>query len=278
VVHALLRRWTGGAPVELERSAVYRFHARLAERFSVGRVFLAGDAAHVTPPFAGQGLVAGLRDAANLAWKLAAVIARRASSTLLESYTAERRPHAAETIRMARRIGRLVMPGSRPEALALHGIVRLLELLPPTRGLFGELELKPASGGFGQGLVAHAEQVKPSDDVLGDGFCLVGLGVDPSAHLDDDARARWRAVGGRILQITHRGQRVDRGACTERCEDLTGRFLGSSASLGRVAIVRPDRMLLRAAPAQHTGELVDEALALLAVPSATLQHRSGVTS
>jgi 3-(3-hydroxy-phenyl)propionate hydroxylase len=275
VVHALLRRWTRGAPVELERVAVYRFHARLADRFSVGRVFLAGDAAHLTPPFAGQGLVSGLRDAANLAWKLAAVVARRAAPTLLRTYDAERRPHAKATIDLARFMGRLVMPTSAPRALAVHGAMRLLDAFPPTRGYFRELGVKPASGAFGQGLVAHAGQVKPSDDVLGDGFVLVGLGVDPSAHLDDEARARWRAIGGRFVAITHRGQRVDRHAReprSERCEDLTGRFLGSSASLGRVVVVRPDRGVLREAPLSAIDELVDETLAVLEVPRATLER------
>ena len=74
-----LRRWVGGADVRIERKAVYRFHARARRRFSKGRVFLAGDAAHITPPFVGQGLVAGLRDVANLAWKLACVVQGRAS-------------------------------------------------------------------------------------------------------------------------------------------------------------------------------------------------------
>jgi 3-(3-hydroxy-phenyl)propionate hydroxylase len=291
VVHELLRPWTRGAPVELERVAVYRFHARLADRFSVGRVFLAGDAAHLTPPFAGQGLVAGLRDAANLAWKLAAVVHRGASADILESYNLERRPHAAATIDMARLLGRLVMPGNRFQALVVHGVVRLLELLPLTRRWFGELEIKPVNGAraglfrarkgdrqragtaFGQGLVDHAGQVKLSDDVLGDGLCLVGLGVDPVDYLGDDAIARWRAVGGRVLQIAHRGQPLGGAPPGDeprrRCEDLTGRFLASSRELGRVVVVRPDRMVMCVGRVEDADRLVDEALGLLGVPAAT---------
>jgi 3-(3-hydroxy-phenyl)propionate hydroxylase len=286
-----LRPWTRGAPVELERVAVYRFHARLVDRFSVGRVFLAGDAAHLTPPFAGQGLVAGLRDAANLAWKIAAVVDGRASPAILESYTGERRPHAAATIKLARLMGRLVMPGNPAQAVVAHGLARLLDLFPPTRRLFGELEIKPVNGArhglfrarpgdrlrpgraFAQGLVVHAGQVKPSDDVLGDGWCLVGFGVDPADALGDAARARWQTLGGRCVQITHRGQRLNLGARAERCEDVTGRFLAASRSLGRVAVIRPDRMVLCEGPAQQSAQLVDETLALLAVPAATLRQR-----
>ena len=78
-VRELLSPWVSADDIEIERTAVYRFHARTVERFQQGRVFLAGDAAHITPPFAGQGLVAGLRDALNLCWKLAWVLRGRAA-------------------------------------------------------------------------------------------------------------------------------------------------------------------------------------------------------
>src|SRR5512141_1672962 len=73
-----------------ERHVVYRFQARWVEQWRQGRVLLAGDAAHQTPPFAGQGLCSGLRDAANLAWKLAAVLGGQAADTLLDTYQTER--------------------------------------------------------------------------------------------------------------------------------------------------------------------------------------------
>ena len=80
-VRRLLAPWCDVDAIRIERTAVYRFHARVAKSFSKGRCFLAGDAAHVTPPFAGQGLVAGLRDVANLAWKLAWVVRGQARET-----------------------------------------------------------------------------------------------------------------------------------------------------------------------------------------------------
>ena len=109
-IASLLMPWAKADEIRIERKAVYRFHARVCKRFSKGRVFLAGDAAHVTPPFAGQGLVAGLRDAANLAWKLAWVVRGRASEAILDTYDQERRPHAAKMIRLAKFMGQLVMP------------------------------------------------------------------------------------------------------------------------------------------------------------------------
>ena len=104
----LLAPWKVEGAVELERKAVYRFHALIARQWRQGRVFLAGDAAHQTPPFAGQGLCAGVRDAANLAWKLAAVLRGEASDTLLDTYQAERAPHVRFVIDLALMMGRTV--------------------------------------------------------------------------------------------------------------------------------------------------------------------------
>ncbi len=121
---ALLRPWTGRSGLdglEIIRSASYTFRARLASRFQAGRVFLLGDAAHLTPPFIGQGLAAGLRDADNLAWKLAHVLTGRAGAGLLASYETERRPHARALINKAVRVG-WAMTGGQDRAAAVRRI------------------------------------------------------------------------------------------------------------------------------------------------------------
>ena len=120
----LLRPWTGRddlAGLRITRSAVYTFRARLASRFQAGRVFLLGDAAHLTPPFIGQGLAAGLRDADNLAWKLAHVLTGQAGEDLLASYDAERRPHARAMVKKAVRVG-WAMTGGQDRAAAVRRI------------------------------------------------------------------------------------------------------------------------------------------------------------
>jgi 3-(3-hydroxy-phenyl)propionate hydroxylase len=127
----LLAPWTGRTDLdglEIVRSAVYTFRARLARRFRVGQAFLLGDAAHLTPPFIGQGLGAGLRDADNLAWKLGDVLTARAAPGLLDSYEAERRPHARAMIRKAVLVG-WAMTGGQDRAavarrLALAAVVK----------------------------------------------------------------------------------------------------------------------------------------------------------
>ena len=93
-VATLLRLYSQDDRSPIRRTAVYTFHARVADRWSDGRIFLAGDAAHLSPPFAGQGMNSGIRDAHNLAWKLAVVVGGRLGAGVLASYEQERRPHA----------------------------------------------------------------------------------------------------------------------------------------------------------------------------------------
>lgn len=105
-VEGLLERW--GVRVEIERRAVYRFHGLIAERWRDDRVLLAGDAAHQMPPFAGQGMCSGVRDAANLAWKLAAVLKGDADPVVLDTYQAEREPSVRDYVELAIEMGRVV--------------------------------------------------------------------------------------------------------------------------------------------------------------------------
>ena len=106
-IQKLLATWECGS-VEVERKAVYRFHGLLANQWRSDRMLIAGDAAHQTPPFAGQGMCSGLRDAVNLAWKLEAVLSSAASEDLLDTYQLEREPHVRSAIEMAIGMGRLV--------------------------------------------------------------------------------------------------------------------------------------------------------------------------
>src|SRR5262249_44402132 len=103
-----IARFADPGCLEIWRSAVYRFHALLAQRWRCGRVFLLGDACHQTPPFLGQGMCAGIRDAANLAWKLALVLQRNAPAALLDSYEEERKPHVRSVVSTAKEFGQIV--------------------------------------------------------------------------------------------------------------------------------------------------------------------------
>jgi 3-(3-hydroxy-phenyl)propionate hydroxylase len=107
-VWPLLSRWITPDDATLERPAVYTFHSVVARGWRAGRLLIAGDAAHQTPPFMGQGMCAGIRDAANLAWKLADVVRGDAPESLLDTYESERSPHVREFIETAVRLGRVI--------------------------------------------------------------------------------------------------------------------------------------------------------------------------
>jgi 3-(3-hydroxy-phenyl)propionate hydroxylase len=111
----LLARWVQPSQATLERASAYVFHARVARRWQEGRVLLAGDAAHQTPPFLGQGMCAAIRDVANLAWKLAAVAHGRADDALLDSFESERAPHVEAFIALAVELGGIIQT-TDPEA------------------------------------------------------------------------------------------------------------------------------------------------------------------
>lgn len=285
-VKRLLQPWTKGQDIEIERVAVYRFHARVAEKFKVGRVFLVGDAAHITPPFVGQGLVAGLRDVANLAWKLSWVCHGRAQPSLLDTYDQERRPHAKAMIDLAQMMGRLVMPSNHAAAFMTHGLMRVMTRIPRLKRLFENLEIKPPNrfkvGCFVKPVrgakLRRGEQMpqawlKPptagevvlSDDVLGTGLVMVGFGVDPSAGLPPALTQAWVASGGRFIQIDPRGQ-MARTSALSRWEDLSGALMPSVVPVGWLAIVRPDKVVMHDGPSTEAANLLKQAMSLYADP------------
>ena len=151
----LARHSTADAALSIVRKVIYHFHARVADRWRVGPVFLAGDAAHLSPPFAGQGMNSGLRDAHNLGWKLAAVVNGRLGEQVLDTYETERRPHARALIQMAINMGHVMMPRSRLHALLVQWALRLLALYPPARDYFMQMKYKPKPQ-FTEGLMTGA--------------------------------------------------------------------------------------------------------------------------
>ncbi|WAZ19405.1 bifunctional 3-(3-hydroxy-phenyl)propionate/3-hydroxycinnamic acid hydroxylase [Streptomyces cinnabarinus] len=116
--------------VRILRATVYSHHVRFASRFRVGRVFLAGDAAHAMPPWIGQGMAAGVRDAANLCWKLAAVLRGELPESALDSYEAERKPHVREVTRRAVFVGRIITERRTAVATARNVALRAFDHLP----------------------------------------------------------------------------------------------------------------------------------------------------
>jgi 3-(3-hydroxy-phenyl)propionate hydroxylase len=268
-VRELVAEWVDPEQVEVIRSAVYRFHALLAERWRTRRVLLAGDAAHQMPPFLGQGMCAGVRDADNLAWKLGLVLSGRAPDALLDTYQAERAPHVRGVIETAVEMGRIVC--TRDPELARARDARLLaegqkpRAAPEMPGLAEGL-LQPAPRHPLAGRLALQARVRDAggregllDDVVGPGFALLWRG-GPGA-LPDAARSALDRLGIRPVGL------VDGGAPAgpEVLTDVDGAYAGWFERHGiEVALVRPDHFVFGAArTGAETGALLDALAASL---------------
>lgn len=176
-IRNLLAPWGVGDDLVIERKAVYRFHGLVANRWRDNRVLLAGDAAHQMPPFAGQGMCSGVRDAVNLCWKLGSVIRGEADAGLLDSYQAEREPHARAVIETAVAMGRIVClrdpdaaAGRDMEMLARRasGAQDLSMRYPDLVG--GCLDVSEGSGSLFVQPIAAGRRM---DDALGRGYWLI---------------------------------------------------------------------------------------------------------
>lgn len=222
-IWSLLSRWITPDDAELERVATYTFHSLVAKRWRRGRLWIAGDAAHQTPPFMGQGMCAGIRDVANLAWKLALAIGGRTDEALLDSYQSERVPNVTRYITTAVGLGGLINASDPGPALRManasgDGSGRMKSLISE---LGPGLGWGPHSGRlFGQPALADGSRM---DDATGYAMALVA-----DAEL---IRGIVPIVGLRVLTT----------------RDAPG-IAGELAHLGiRAALLRPDRYILATA-------------------------------
>lgn len=253
--------------VEPIRQRVYTHNARIAERFRVDRVLLAGDAAHIMPVWQGQGYNSGMRDAFNLAWKLALVVNGKAGEALLDSYQQERRDHAKAMIDLSVTAGNVLAPPKRWHGAVRDGISWLLNYLPPVKRYFLEMRFKPMPQYREGALLVEGEgktspvgkmfiqpkvtledgQVTLLDEVIGANFAIIAWGCNPLWGLNDEQIARWRAVGVRFIQVVPEVQihcDQDNVPGVIRLGDTQNRLKSWFAQHDTaIAVVRPDRFV-----------------------------------
>ena len=241
----LLRPWAGPDQIELVRHKVYNFRSLMAERWRDRRLLLAGDAAHVMPPFMGQGMCSGLRDAWNLTWKLALVLDGKADDTLLDTYQTERLPHIRQITDMAIYLGRIICV-SDPQAAT----ERDREFLsgqaapPPPFPCLSDGLLHRGDGGRpqdGAGLLSPHVDLQGRNGTArldewapgGSGFVVIACGFDPQAELDAGTTARLAEIGTRYVTLD--------GPGADAVRDLDGRLNAFLDAQGWSAMmVRPD--------------------------------------
>lgn len=223
---------------DLERHTVYRFQARWVDVWRKGRVLLAGDAAHQTPPFAGQGMCAGLRDAANLAWKLDLVLGGHAADSLLDTYAEERMAHVRMMIEFAMALGKVICVPDPAEAEARDASMmatRDPQATPPLPGILkGVLhDDDPLAGRVCvQARVRAGGREGLFDDVVGGGWTLLSLDGDPLRALPAELATWFASIGGIGAHI---------GASGAPIADLDGRATTWLRECGAsVVLQRPD--------------------------------------
>lgn len=253
-VLTLIRPWLDGVnpdKLTILRRAFYTFRGRVADRWRNGGVFLLGDAAHQTPPFIGQGLCAGIRDAHNLAWKLALTLAGQADDTILDTYEAERRPYARRVVQMAIAVGWLMTGGSTRTARTRRAALKLASRLPGAEdkvlnaawpAFSGGPLVSCARGDHTAGRLLPQPRINLDtgtawlDAALGDGFAVIYRGPDRVAAFDAPTRAYFEHLGTTFLRIgdSTSGRRGDHSGALNRLLDDAG---------ADALLVRPDHVV-----------------------------------
>ena len=269
-----------GTEVDIIRRRVYTHHSRMASGFRVGRVLLAGDAAHVMPVWQGQGYNSGIRDAFNLSWKLASVLRGIADERLLDSYDLERREHVRAMIQLSRWVGQVVSVRNRVGAALRDVFFKGISLIPSAKTYIVQMRFKPmptmdrgaltrvgavstptpVGRLFPQPWVATRDVPRQRlDDALGEWFALVAWNNDPRGLLDADAAARAEAAGIRLVSARPAVQLPWEGGASDGL--VVGDLDGSlkrwfDARPESVVLVRPDRIVGGVAAAHRASDMV----------------------
>ena len=249
----LLKGFTDISDLTIWRSAVYRFHALLGQSWRDRRVLLMGDAVHQTPPFLGQGLCAGIRDAANLAWKLALVLRGDAEEALLDSYETERKPHVRAVVASAKEFGTIIGeldPDAaakrdarlRAELKSGQAVTIRQKFIPDLADGLIAKGTKLAGRLFVQPHVRTADgRIERLDDGLKGEFAIVTRTHEAMSGLSEAALSSWRKLGGERIVIAASGESAIAGGILTvvETEQLFADWMGDNGV--EAVIVRPDR-------------------------------------
>jgi 3-(3-hydroxy-phenyl)propionate hydroxylase len=240
-VHPLIDPWLGPVGQEqlkLIRVAEYTFRGQIADRWHCDNIFLLGDAAHLTPPFIGQGMGAGIRDAMNLSWKLAGVVNGHLGANVLDTYEQERKPHVRSLIRLALAVGRAMTAGGELGNLARRVVLPRLGMVPGVR----EKIVDSTTPALRRGALVR-KSFRRRD--LAGRLCPNPV-LAEGQRLDDVVGSRFAVVTSEPLAGPDRDEMTRRGAVV--VEAPSGSELAHWLRSGRstAAIVRPDRTVLRA--------------------------------
>lgn len=300
-VRKLISRYVDPDKVTVLRRLVYTFNALMADDWREKRVFLAGDAAHMTPQFIGQGMNSGVRDAYNIGWKLAHVIQGKADASLLDSYQSERKDNAQSMINIAIMMKNMVSLKNPVLASIRNVLGKAFLKFNVFQNLMQKMRFKASSsfipgkylGQQRKGLRGVEGRLMPQpviratngrqplfDDISGDEYCLIGLGQDPRLDLSASNIEKLEALGTKFIAVYDYADRPQAkpGVPTANpaglieVEDMSTTFIKWFKRSGRstkVALVRPDNYVFATAKQNTSNALVDDFLQKLGEPDLT---------
>lgn len=206
--------------IDVIRQRVYTHNARIADKFRVERILLAGDAAHIMPVWQGQGYNSGMRDAFNLGWKVALVVQGKAGAELLDSYQIERKDHAKAMIDLSVMAGHVLAPPKKWQGFVRDGIAYALNYIKPIKQYLLEMRFKPMPKYNDGALLANGSKDSPIgkmfiqptvqledgktillDEVIGNDFAIIAWGVDPKWGLSEANIKQWQKLGVKFIQV-----------------------------------------------------------------------------
>lgn len=272
-IRRLIRNHIGDAVDELDivRIRAYTHNSRVAETFVKGRILLSGDAAHITPPWAGQGLNSGLRDVANISWKIAAAAKGLIPAKVLQSYDLERRGHATDLISLADNMGAVLGLRDPLSAGVRDWIFQAANSVESLKEHLVEFKFKPKPD-ISKGIVVHDSPDIPKDtvvgqlfiqpnvedsngdlqkfdDILGPWFSVVGFQENPVDYLSEENRAAWTKLDTRYVMVNRSRSgfnyndrlQASGATCVEDVDNSLANWFAEAGE--RVVIVRPDRFI-----------------------------------
>lgn len=261
--------WTADN-ADLQRHAVYTFRGCVARQWRQGRLMLAGDAAHLMPPFAGQGLCAGLRDSAALGWRLDQLLRGNADDSVLDSYGPERSAHVRRFIDFSIMLGGVICILDAEAAAGrdafLLGPGKQQEDRYPGSSLPPSPQLRAGDAHAGelspQGRVRQGERAGRLDEVAGRGFVLLGVDADPATALSAAQRQFLDRIGARVLRVVAgAGADSDAQAGAGALQDSDGVYRQWLGQLRQPAVlVRPDFYVFGAGTAPALVDALQDSL------------------
>ncbi len=275
-VQKLLSPWGNIDDMKLTRKATYRFNSRIANKFRKGRIFLVGDAAHLTPPFAGQGMMAGLRDSYNLCWKISHVLDGNMDDKFLDTYQSERLPQAKLIVYMASLLGLIILPQNKVMAKVRDAAVHISQNYLPKitkstsklttssapkmqkipnniKGYLGVTQWGAVTDKVRVGFEFPQYRVKNDksetllfDDCVDDSFIILSWNDNPMDHLSSETVSNFTSVGGKFCVIKPEGSPAQSkvNGVSKIITDTSGQYQKLLKNGKNMVVIRPDKMVV----------------------------------